>query len=273
MRGIYTAASGATLVTSRATLPWPTEPARISPMNVRTLVGLCLACVCAAVSPIVYGSAPIASSAYAQDAARLSDLRKRAGESVRMCGVVVTARCAERDHVTFLDLDVPYWTDGVSVAISKDKRQLFGPRAEDRFTYRTVCATGRLRRDDDRIAIDVQQPSDVEVVSEPASLMPPLAPSAVRPCDEGVTLPKVTRSEKPSYPSGLQSQGREGIVLLDGVVTAEGTVGDVVVVRAFDQAMGDLAAQAFKRWRFKPGTRNGEPVAVVVGVQMDFKLR
>ena len=33
------------------------------------------------------------------------------------------------------------------------------------------------------------------------------------------------------------------------------------------------AVTAMKKWRFKPGTKDGKPVAVEVMVEMSFKLR
>ena len=38
-------------------------------------------------------------------------------------------------------------------------------------------------------------------------------------------------------------------------------------------ALGEVAIKAAKQWRFKPGTRFGEPVAVLVTIELTFTLR
>src|SRR5262245_58480680 len=59
------------------------------------------------------------------------------------------------------------------------------------------------------------------------------------------------------------------------VVKADGTVGDVEVLRSLDKTFGldQEAIQAAKAWQFEPGTRNGEPVPVLVTIELTFTLR
>ena len=59
------------------------------------------------------------------------------------------------------------------------------------------------------------------------------------------------------------------------VVLPDGTVGKVEVVRSLDSAFGldQEAIKAAKQWRFAPGTRFGEPVAVLVTIELTFTLR
>jgi TonB family protein len=61
---------------------------------------------------------------------------------------------------------------------------------------------------------------------------------------------------------------------LDGVVRTDGSVGDVVVVHSLDSGseMDAEAVRAFRKWRFTPGTIGGRPTAVIVGVEMTFKI-
>jgi TonB family protein len=59
------------------------------------------------------------------------------------------------------------------------------------------------------------------------------------------------------------------------VVLPDGTVGSVEVVRSLDATFGldQEAIKAAKQWRFRPGTRLGEPVAVLVTIELTFTLR
>lgn len=67
----------------------------------------------------------------------------------------------------------------------------------------------------------------------------------------------------------------QGVVLLECVVMADGTVGRVTIVRSLDQAFGldEQAVRAARQWRFTPGTRLGEPVPVVITIEIAFALR
>jgi len=53
-----------------------------------------------------------------------------------------------------------------------------------------------------------------------------------------------------------------------------GTVGDVKVVRSLDANYGldQEAIKAAKQWVFAPGTRSGEPVPVMVSIELTFVI-
>ena len=91
----------------------------------------------------------------------------------------------------------------------------------------------------------------------------------------GVTLPRVLREVKPQYTSDAMRAKVQGTVLLECVVRPDGTVGEVEVVRSLDRAFGldQEAIKAARQWRFSPGMRLGEPVAVLVTIELTFTLR
>ena len=91
----------------------------------------------------------------------------------------------------------------------------------------------------------------------------------------GVTLPVVLVERKPQYTAEAMRAKVQGTVLLECVVRADGTVGEVEVVRSLDSSFGldQEAIKAAKQWRFKPGMRQGEPVAVLVTIELTFTLR
>jgi TonB family protein len=49
----------------------------------------------------------------------------------------------------------------------------------------------------------------------------------------------------------------------------------VRIVRSLDSVFGldNEAMKAVRQWRFSPGTRTGEPVAVLVTIELAFTLR
>jgi TonB family protein len=91
----------------------------------------------------------------------------------------------------------------------------------------------------------------------------------------GVTLPRVLREVKPQYTSDAMRAKVQGTVLLECVVRPDGSVSDVLVVRSLDMTFGldQEAIKAVRQWRFVPGTRLGEPVPVIVTVELTFTLR
>ena len=91
----------------------------------------------------------------------------------------------------------------------------------------------------------------------------------------GVESPQVLRKGEPRYTAEAMRAKVQGVVLVEAVVLPDGTVGDVRVVRSLDRNFGldQEAIKAAKRWRFIPGTRFGEPVAVLVTIELTFTLR
>jgi len=91
----------------------------------------------------------------------------------------------------------------------------------------------------------------------------------------GVTLPRLVKEVKPQYTSDAMRAKVQGTVLVECVVRPDGTVGDVQVVRSLDQTFGldQEAIKAARQWRFQPGTRLGEPVPVLITIELTFTLR
>jgi TonB family protein len=90
---------------------------------------------------------------------------------------------------------------------------------------------------------------------------------------EGVRLPRVIREVRPSYTPRALEERLIGTVLLDCVVSRNGTVSRVKVLRPLDVDLDRAAVRALEQWRFSPGTKGGKPVAVRVQVEMAFTLK
>jgi protein TonB len=90
-----------------------------------------------------------------------------------------------------------------------------------------------------------------------------------------VTTPVLLRQVKPSYTTDAMRAKVQGAVLLECLVRPDGSVGDVRVLRSLDSKFGldEEAMKAAKQWRFRPGLRLGEPVPVLITIQLDFTLR
>ncbi len=91
----------------------------------------------------------------------------------------------------------------------------------------------------------------------------------------GVDLPRVLREVRPNYTADAMRAKVQGTVLIEAVVLPDGTVGQVQVVRSLDTVFGldQEAIKAAKQWRFAPGTQCGQPVPVLVTIELTFTLR
>ena len=101
------------------------------------------------------------------------------------------------------------------------------------------------------------------------------APFAAAQEIERKTSPVLIREFKPDYTREARDAKIEGVVEMSAVVLEDGSVGDVTVTKSLDQKYGldEEAVKTLKKWRFKPGTVDGKPVAVTVFVEMSFTLR
>jgi TonB family protein len=88
-------------------------------------------------------------------------------------------------------------------------------------------------------------------------------------------LPVPIHQERPQYTQAALAAQIEGQVLLETTVLADGSVGDVKVVRSLDSELGldQEAVKALKLWTWKPGTRGSQPSSVTVQIEMTFTLK
>ncbi len=91
----------------------------------------------------------------------------------------------------------------------------------------------------------------------------------------GVTLPRVLREVKPQYTADAMRAKVQGTVWLECVVLPDGRVGDVKITKSLDQVFGldQEAIKAARQWQFSPGLRMGEPVPVLITIELTFTLR
>jgi periplasmic protein TonB len=89
---------------------------------------------------------------------------------------------------------------------------------------------------------------------------------------DGVSLPTVIKQVRAGYTEKAMNARIEGNVALDAVVLADGKVGDVTVIESLDEGLDQQAIESLKQWEFKPGLKDGEPVAVRVRVIISFRL-
>jgi len=117
-------------------------------------------------------------------------------------------------------------------------------------------------------------PPDVEFLIGTPEPPPPSGPLLAGVGD--VTNPELIPETKidPDYPELARVARLEGNVIRQAIIRADGTVGEVQVLRSNRPNMGfeDAATSAVKEWRYKPALQNGKPVEVYFTVFVEFKL-
>lgn len=90
----------------------------------------------------------------------------------------------------------------------------------------------------------------------------------------GVINPDLLIQKEPQYTSEAMRAKIQGDVELEAVILPNGLVGEIRVVKSLDDKFGldQEAIKAAKQWVFKPGTRFGEKVPVIVTLILTFRL-
>ena len=84
--------------------------------------------------------------------------------------------------------------------------------------------------------------------------------------------PRVRRKVDPCYPSEALRERVEGVVVVYGIIRADGRVEDAVVMKGANHAIDKAALDAFSSSLFEPGRKNGRPVDVEALVEIPFRL-
>ena len=76
----------------------------------------------------------------------------------------------------------------------------------------------------------------------------------------------------PVYPDSARVAGTQGLVVLDALIAADGTVKRLRPIAGPD-VLAHAAQQAVQAWRYTPYRRDGEAVEVETTVSVDFRLQ
>jgi len=87
-----------------------------------------------------------------------------------------------------------------------------------------------------------------------------------------LTAPVALTKVDPAYPPDVLRDRIEGTVTLYAIIRADGTVANIRVLDSLDTRLDANAINALAAWHFRPGTKNGEAVAVEAVVQIPFRL-
>lgn len=88
----------------------------------------------------------------------------------------------------------------------------------------------------------------------------------------GVSAPAVLYKVDPEYSEEARKAKYSGTVLIQLIVGADGKASAIKVVRSLGLGLDEKAMEAVAKWKFKPGMKNGSPVAVQATIEVNFRL-
>lgn len=87
-----------------------------------------------------------------------------------------------------------------------------------------------------------------------------------------VKAPVAIERVKPDYTDSARKAKITGTVIVEAIIDTNGNVRDVRVIKGLPMGLGAQAEEAVKKWKFKPGTLNGDPVSVIFNLTVTFTL-
>ncbi|MEO5922611.1 MAG: energy transducer TonB [Bryobacteraceae bacterium] len=88
----------------------------------------------------------------------------------------------------------------------------------------------------------------------------------------GVSAPQAIVKPEPEYSEEARKAKYQGEVWLSVIVDEKGVPQDIKVTRKLGLGLDEKAIEAVKKWRFKPGMKDGKPVAVQATIAVSFHL-
>jgi len=88
----------------------------------------------------------------------------------------------------------------------------------------------------------------------------------------GVSAPKPIYTPDPEYSEEARKAKYQGTCVLWLVVGPDGKPRDIKVARTLGLGLDEKAIEAVKQWKFEPAMKDGKPVAVMINVEVSFRL-
>jgi protein TonB len=88
----------------------------------------------------------------------------------------------------------------------------------------------------------------------------------------GVSAPQVLYKVDPEYSEEARKAKYSGTVVIQLVVDSSGKAQNIRVIRSLGLGLDEKAIEAVNKWKFRPGLRNGQPVAVMATIEVNFRL-
>ena len=95
----------------------------------------------------------------------------------------------------------------------------------------------------------------------------------IYPIGGDVSPPNLIRKAEPEYTEEARKACASGTVLVSLVVDPQGMPQNIRILRPLGLGLDEKAIEAVSKWRFNPGLKSGQPVAVQAQVVVNFRIQ
>jgi TonB family protein len=113
----------------------------------------------------------------------------------------------------------------------------------------------------------------IRIASRPSVARVTVAETPVQLASETLTAPRVVKETPPLYTEKAFDRGLEGRVVLKLIVRKDGSIGPLRIHQSLDPDLDSAAMEAVRNWVFEPARADGEPVNVLIHVEVDFFIQ
>ena len=121
--------------------------------------------------------------------------------------------------------------------------------------------------------------NDAPTTIAPTVTVPPALSNEVEPpggevfrAGGGVTAPALLHTVEPEYSEEARKAKYQGTVILYVEVSPDGHAVNPRVVRSLGMGLDEKAIEAVRKWKFRPGYKDGKAVTVAVTIEVNFRL-
>jgi TonB family protein len=87
-----------------------------------------------------------------------------------------------------------------------------------------------------------------------------------------ITQPVLIYKAEPEYSEEARKAKVQGSVMIHAEIDARGQIQNISIARGLGLGLDERAAEAVRKWRFRPATQNGKPVAANALIEVSFRL-
>jgi TonB family protein len=118
----------------------------------------------------------------------------------------------------------------------------------------------------------------IEPLQKTSALQPtpvPAQPQEPQPAPKpsNVSEPVLVSQVQPAYTPEAKEARIQGTVEVVATVNEDGSVKVERINKSLGYGLDEAATAAVEQWRFRPGTKDGKPVAVTTSILINFSLR
>jgi TonB family protein len=88
----------------------------------------------------------------------------------------------------------------------------------------------------------------------------------------GVSAPRLIYGPDPEFSDEARKAKYQGTVVVWVVVGPDGRPHDIRIQRSLGMGLDEKALEAIRQWKFEPGRKDGVPVAVLINIEVNFRL-